>query len=41
MKNKPNVFDEYLLLGEPQKRERAKAWGVAIMTASVLSTLNL
>ena len=23
-------FDEYLLQGEPQKRERAEAWGVSI-----------
>ena len=30
MKNTPNEFDEYLQQGEPQKRERAEAWGVAI-----------
>ena len=30
MKNKPDEFDEYLQQGEPQKRERAEAWGVAI-----------
>ena len=30
MKNTPNEFDEYLRQGEPQKRERAEAWGVAI-----------
>ena len=30
IKNTPNEFDEYLRQGEPQKRERAEAWGVAI-----------
>ncbi len=30
MKNTPSEFDEYLRQGEPQQRERAEAWGVAI-----------
>ena len=30
MINKFNEFDEYLRQGEPQRRERAEAWGVAI-----------
>ena len=30
LKNNPNEFDEYLQQNEPQKRERAEAWGVAI-----------
>ena len=30
IKNTHNEFDEYLRQGEPQKRERAEAWGVAI-----------
>jgi len=30
MNSKPNEFDEYLRQEEPQKRERAEAWGIAI-----------
>ena len=30
MKNHSNAFDEYLRQGEPQERERAEAWSVAI-----------
>ena len=29
-KSNPNEFDEYLRQEEPQKRERAEAWGIAI-----------
>ena len=35
MKNTPNEFDGYLRQGEPQKRERADAWGVAIETIEI------
>ena len=30
MKKIPDDFDEYMRQGEPQKRERANAWGIAI-----------